>query len=206
MCASTHIPERMYVDACVCVCDLMCQAHLNNLWNSFSCFSIVTITGQEELVSPPCMAVPPPVCMICSAPSDGLNGEGENHGPVGMGMIGCSPPVEPPAWLSVLSSSSSLVFTTLINCSWAVQSADLWSLLMSERENYIMWLSRKMWSQMSTVVTGHLMFKKPGCLCDNKKQLSSCHDADGSSHFLSPLCSPLPCMWFGLSLLRFWDW
>lgn len=118
----------------------------------------------------------------------------------------CSPPVEPPAWLSVLSSSSSLVFTMLINCSWAVQSADLWSLLMSERENYIMWLSRKMWSQMSTVVTGHLMFKKPGCLCDNKKQLSSCHDADGSSHFLSPLCSPLPCMWFGLSLLRFWDW
>lgn len=87
VCFYTHTWENVCGRVCVCVWPDVPSTPEQSL-KLFSCFSIVTITGQEELVSPPCMAVPPPVCMICSAPSDGLNGEGENHGPVGMGMIG----------------------------------------------------------------------------------------------------------------------
>lgn len=70
------------------MCNLYCQTPEQSL-NLFSCFSVVTVTGQEELVSPPCMTVLPPVCMIWSDPSAGLNGEGvTDHGPAGMGVIG----------------------------------------------------------------------------------------------------------------------
>lgn len=76
---------------CVCVCVTRTAKHLKKSLNLFSCFSIVLVTGQEELVSPPCMTVPkPPVCMTWSDPSAGVNEEGRvgrSHGPVGMGVI-----------------------------------------------------------------------------------------------------------------------
>lgn len=79
-------------DVCVCarVCSLNCQAPEQSL-KLFSCFSIVTVTGQEDLVSPPCMTVSPhpptPVCMIWFDPLAVLNGGREGR-PVGMGVIG----------------------------------------------------------------------------------------------------------------------
>ncbi len=71
MCASTHIPERVYVDTCLswcvcacmpacvmsgCVCNMNCWAPEQSL-NPFSCLSVVSVSGQEELVSPPCTTV-----------------------------------------------------------------------------------------------------------------------------------------------------
>lgn len=68
VCFYTHTWESVYLDACLCgfacvgwgrvwIC-VYCKAPEQSL-NFFSCFSIITVTGQEELVSAPCVIILP---------------------------------------------------------------------------------------------------------------------------------------------------
>lgn len=107
----------------VCVCVISTAKPLRaTVSESPFCFSVVTVTGQEELVSPPCMMVLPHLHDLVWS---GFNGQGGSTGQLAWG------------WLLEGKQIDAVLFCFLLACVHKMnicllnKSAHLWSFLIS---------------------------------------------------------------------------